>query len=122
MDEDALRAGWRTLAGEVESELAAWRRAHPRATLAEIEAAVQAALSRLQARYLTDLVQTSAAARLRATPPADRPACPSCGGMLVPTGGAKPRAVVTPGQPDPVLLEREYAICSACGVGLFPPG
>lgn len=122
MNGDDLRAGWRVVAADVEAELVTWRTEHPRATLAEIEAAVQDALSRLQARYLADLVHTSAAADLRHGDPADRPVCPDCGGKLQPSGGAKTRSVLTPGQIEPVALHRDYAVCSTCGVGLFPPG
>jgi predicted RNA-binding Zn-ribbon protein involved in translation (DUF1610 family) len=99
-----------------------WRTEHPRATLADIEAAVQDALSRLQARYLADLVHTSAAADLRHGDAAARPVCPNCSGALRRSGGAKTRSVLTPGQTEPVQLHRDYAVCSTCGVGLFPPG
>ncbi len=50
---------WTELNGAVQQELVAWRAAHPRATLAEIEAAVAAALARVQAQYLRDLVAAS---------------------------------------------------------------
>jgi predicted RNA-binding Zn-ribbon protein involved in translation (DUF1610 family) len=105
----------------VQGELAAWRRANPRATLAAIEAATDAALRRLQARYLADLVAASPSADLAATPPAERPRCPACGGALA-ARGRKTRAVLTPGQAEPVAIARSYAVCSACGAGLFPPG
>jgi hypothetical protein len=122
MDGERIRAGWAGLAEAVEQELIGWREAHPTATLAEIEAEVQAALSRLQARYPGDLVQASAAANLRATPPAARPRCPGCGGSLQPVGGLQERGILTPGQTEPLRLERGYGACPACGVGLFPPG
>ena len=112
---------WPALQEAVQQELVAWRAAHPRATLTEIEAAVQAALGRLQAQYLRDLVAASPSADLAATPPAARPVCPTCGGRLVPRG-RHDRAVLTPGQPAPVPIRRSYAVCAACGAGLFPPG
>lgn len=114
-------AGWQELSGQVQGELAAWRRAHPRATLTEIEAAAGAALQRLQARYLRDLVAASPSADLAATPPAERPRCPECGGALA-ARGQQPRAVLTPGQAEPVAITRSYAVCQACGAGLCPPG
>ncbi len=114
-----LRAGWPHVAGEIGDELAGWRREHPRATLREIEAVVQAALERLQARYLTDLVHASGAADLARS--GEQPRCSACGGALVPRG-QQARAVLTPGQRAPLRLERTYAVCSACGAGLFPPG
>jgi hypothetical protein len=104
----------------VQQELAAWRAAHPRATLTEIEAAVGEATRRLQAQYLHDLVAASPMADLAALPPDDRPACPACGGRLAPRG-QRERAVLTPGQPEPVRFRRSYAVCPACGAGLFPP-
>lgn len=113
--------GWEELSREVQGELAAWRRAHPRATLAEIEVATDAVLRRLQARYLADLVAASPSADLAATPEAERPRCPACGGALE-ARGRRARAVLTPGQAEPVPIERSYAVCRACGAGLFPPG
>jgi len=121
MDGERIRAGWAGLAATVEGELIGWRAAHPTATLAEIEAEVQAALSRLQARYLSDLVQASAAANLRATPPAERPPCPACGGDLRPVGGLQERLLLTPGQAEPLRVRRQYGECPACASGSFPP-
>ena len=112
---------WAILQETVQQELVAWRAAHPRATLAEIEAAVGEATRRLQAQYLQDLVAASPAADLAALPPAERPACPQCGGRLLPRG-QHVRQVLTPGQPEPVRLRRSYAVCAACGAGLSPPG
>jgi hypothetical protein len=121
MDAEALTQGWQALSTVVAAELAAWRQAHPRATLAELESAVQAATQRLQARFLTDLAAASPAADLTTTPPADRPRCPDCGGDLV-ARGQRRRQILTPGQPTPLTLVRSYAVCQACGRGLFPPG
>lgn len=114
-------AAWAELNRVVHDDLAAWRAAHPRATLAEIEAAVGAATRRLQARYLQDLVVASPCADLATTPLAARPVCPQCGGRLVPRGQCD-RAVLTPGQAEPVVIRRSYAVCAGCGAGLFPPG
>jgi uncharacterized protein with PIN domain len=121
MDLEQQRAGWRGLAEEVGRELVEWRVARPRASLAEIEEAVLAATERLQARYLEDLAQASAAADLAAAPAGERPACPECGGRLAPAGRQE-RAVQPPRQRAPRRLRRSYAVCAACGGGLFPPG
>ena len=117
MDEQA----WQELSGQVQGELAAWRRAHPRATLTESEAATATAPQRLQARYLRDLVAASPSADLAATPPEERVRCPQCGGALA-ARGRKTRAVLPPGQAEPVPIARSSAVCSACGAGLPPPG
>ncbi len=121
MDAAHLAQGWTERAATIAEELTAWREAHPRATLAELEAAVQAALSRLQARYLTDLVAASPSADLAATPVGERPACPQCGGRLQ-ARGRQPRRLLTPGQATPLTITRSYAVCTACGAGVFPPG
>jgi uncharacterized protein with PIN domain len=121
MDLEERRAEWRRLAEEVGRELAEWRAAHPRATLAEIEEVVLASMERLQGRYLEDLAQASAAADLAATPAEERPTCPGCGGRLAPAGRQE-RAVQPPRQARALRLRRSYAVCAACGSGLFPPG
>lgn len=113
--------GWQELSGQVQAALAAWRRAHPRATLTEIETATAAALQQLQAQYLQDLVAASPRADLAAMAPDDRPRCPTCGGALE-ARGPQARGVLTPGQAVPVPITRSYAVCSACGAGHFPPG
>lgn len=115
-----LQAGWQQMAGEIGDELAAWRVAHPRATLREIEAAVQGAVERLQARYLTDLVQTSPAAEGECPGAAGQ--CPACRDGELRPRGRQTRAVLTPRQRHPLRLERSYLVCSACGSGVFPPG
>jgi hypothetical protein len=122
MDGERICAGWGGLAEAVERELIGWRQLHPTATLSEIEAGVQDALRQLQARYVTDLIQASAAANLRTTPAEARPRCRRCGGSLRPLGGVQERAILTPGQPEPLRLERSYGECTACGRGLVPPG
>lgn len=78
------QGAWTQLSATVQQELAAWRAAHPRATLTEIETAVATATRRLQAQYLHDLVAASPSADLAATPPAERPGCPHGGGRLGP--------------------------------------
>jgi uncharacterized protein with PIN domain len=110
---------WRELADEVGRELVAWREAHPRATLTEIEDAVLAVTERLQARLLTDLAEASAAADPGEQRSAERPRCRECGGELEPSGHAE-RTVQVQRQRTPLRLRRGYAVCSACGVGLFP--
>lgn len=121
MDGEHLRAAWGALGEEITRELTAWRVAHPKATLAEIEQAVYEAMSRLQAQVLTDLAHASAAADLPEQPAAERPRCPECAGVLVPRGQQE-REVLTPRQAATLRLRRSYAVCPACGVGLFPPG
>src|SRR5437016_4659401 len=87
MDElelERLRPGWRALSGAVGRELIAWRKAHPRANLSQIEDAVFEAVQRLQVRALQQVVLASAVADMAAQPPAERPTCPTCDGRLEP--------------------------------------
>jgi DNA-directed RNA polymerase subunit RPC12/RpoP len=95
--------------------LGAWRQAHPRATWAEIEAAVDAQLGPLRAQVLGETALASDATDLAQ----DRPRCPACGARLV-RAGRRPRTLRSEGD-VPIALERTYARCPQCGTGLFPP-
>jgi tRNA(Ile2) C34 agmatinyltransferase TiaS len=100
---------------EVEAALAAWHTAHPDASLAEIEAAVEQELSRLRTHLLHERVTTLAEATERA-----RPGCPQCGTPLQ-RRGRRARTLTGRGG-APLRVERQYYECPACGSGLFPPG
>jgi YgiT-type zinc finger domain-containing protein len=108
-------AEWQALSEEVYSGMGDWRAAHPRATFAEIEAAVEERLAGLRARLLERAALASAATDLQ-----ERPACPACGGRVQARGRRKRRLTV-PGD-RVVELERTYAGCPTCGTGFFPPG
>jgi YgiT-type zinc finger domain-containing protein len=119
MTDGERAARWRELSEDVLSGMADWRAAHPRATFAEIEAEVESQLGRLRVRLLEDAALASRAADLRAQPVRERPPCPACGAPLEPRG-QQTRTVTVRGDRD-VQLRRSYAVCSACGTGLFPP-
>ena len=113
--------GWRALAETVAEELTAWRRAHPRATLAEIEAVVFEVGQRLQARALEQVVHASASADVAAQPAAERQTCPTCSGRLESRG--RQRRTIRPARQRVALeVDRSYAVCAECGAGLFPAG
>lgn len=96
----------------VRRSLAAWHATHPRATFAEIEAAVETELDALRAQ----LVEEQAGATYHE----EHPACSRCGATMVPRRRSR-RTVITRGE-DAVHLDRAYVVCPACGTGLFPPG
>ena len=111
---------WRALSDEVLTGMKEWRLHHPRATLSEIEAALDERLARLRARMLEDAALASAAADWDAAQGATPPVCPQCGAPLKARGG-HPRQLQTHGGQS-LSLQREYGVCPVCQTGLFPPG
>ena len=111
---------WATETEAIISGFKEWRQAHPRATLTEIEAALDSRWAVARARLVADAALASAQADLRALPWADRPRCPDCGTVLE----ARVQEVrqLTTTHEQPVMLTRHRAVCPACGTGLFPPG
>lgn len=99
----------------VPGEVAAWRAAHPTATFAEIEAAVEPLVARVRAH----LIQTALAPPTGAAAP-PRPTCATCGAAQV-QRGTHPRTVRVVGD-QTVTLHRAYWTCPRCGDGHFPPG
>lgn len=104
-----------TTLAAVHAELAAWRAAHPAATFAELEAAVEAGVARLRASLLAEA--------LPADPGPHDAARPQCGACAVPLlrRGRHRRTVQIWGD-HTVDLERTYWSCPRCGAGHFPPG
>ena len=97
---------------QAQRELAAWHSTRPRATLAEIEVAVEQQIERLRTHLLND----HAEAGWRE----ERPLCPKCGATMVPrTRGT--RTLILRGDQS-LDLDRSYVVCPRCGEGLFPPG
>ena len=111
---------WRELIEEVLSGMKEWRLQHPRATLNEIEAALDERLARLRARMLEDAALASAAADWDSVSGAAAPVCAQCGKPLQ-ARGSHPRQVQTYGGQS-LRLQREYGVCPVCQTGLFPPG
>jgi predicted RNA-binding Zn-ribbon protein involved in translation (DUF1610 family) len=92
------------------ADLHRWRRAHPAATLTEIEHALDARLNTARAGLLAEVAGDVPDAEER---------CPGCGERLV-RRGDRTRTLRTHGD-APVPLTRPYLSCPACGAGLFPP-
>lgn len=90
--------------------LAAWRAAHPTATLAEIEQAVDEHLSAPRAALSTDLATAH---------DPSRPACPRCATPMV--GNGTRTVTVTTAHEGRVPLTGAQSVCPACGAGLSPP-
>ena len=110
---------WRELAEEVMSGMKEWRLQHPRATLREIEDALDERLGKMRARMLADAALASAAADITRED-GERPVCPECG-KEVKARGKRDRHLTS--QSNQVLkLERSYAVCPQCEAGFFPSG
>lgn len=114
---EEMEARFRQLSEEVLIGMKEWRQAHPRATLREIETALDEKLAKVRARMLEDVALASRAADLVES--GERVVCPQCGQEMEARGQAE-RTLTTTGN-QKVVLQRSYAVCPACGAGLFPP-
>ena len=117
---DDWTARWQAVSAQVLSELQAWRAAHPRATLAEIEVEAEARVVRRRARLVEDTAQASPVRDWTAEADGVPPPCPACGHALQ-AQGVDTRRLTIPGD-QAIALTRRYGTCSACGTGLFPSG
>lgn len=99
------------LMGDVRRAMTDWRATHPRATFAEIEAAVEEQISRIRVRMLEQVVADG--------PKQEQPMCRACGATMVPRSAVDRQLTVQGDQA--VRLRRFYAVCPSCGAGLFPP-
>jgi hypothetical protein len=97
--------------------VADWRAAHPRATFAELEAAVEAEFGGVRAQLLADALPPDVGP---AAADAERPTCPGCAGAMV-ARGRRARTLRVLGA-APLTLSRTYWTCPRCGEGVFPPG
>src|SRR5947199_10822286 len=83
-----------------------WRKEHPKATWAEIEAAVDERINQLRAQLIEDVVQMGEAESWREWPQEERPRCATCGKPLV-ARGEQTRYLQTTGG-EAVKLRRTY--------------
>jgi hypothetical protein len=117
MQPEDLQERWKERGEQVFACVAQWRVAHPQATLAEIEQAVDEQIHRLRARMIEQAAQASAAAESTAS---QGLVCEQCGEPLQARGRAKRRGPPQGGQQ--VEVERTSVSCPHCGGGFFPPG
>src|SRR5205807_7802304 len=66
MQPEDLQKRWEEQGADIFAAVAQWRAAHPKATLAEIEQAVDVQMHRLRARMIEQAAQASAAAEQQA--------------------------------------------------------
>ena len=95
-----------------------WRKEHPQATWAEIEAAGDEQINQLRAQLIEDLLLGDGEDWSK-KPEQERPTCATCGKPLW-ARGEQTRFIQTTGG-EAVKLTRSYGTCPTCGVGVFPP-
>ena len=88
IDPERIRRGWDELEDMVNDALIRWRAEHPRATLAEIEQAIEEGIRQIRGRSLDDLAAASPTADLATMAVAERPA----GSVPAPRRGRRSRA------------------------------
>jgi hypothetical protein len=117
MQPEDLQENWKEQGEEALATVAQWRVAHPKATLAEIEQAVDEQMNRLRAQLIEQAAQASAAAEREAS---QGLVCEQSGQARHSRGRARRRWQTQGGQQ--VEVERTYVTCPQCGGGFFPPG
>ncbi len=110
---------WQQLSEQILTDIKEWRRAHPKATLREIEEEVHTRLSRLEAQVIQDAAQESKRRAWSEAAPSERPVCPVCRTPLQARGQHTRHLQAAGGQT--IRLTRGYGTCPTCGTGLFPP-
>ena len=119
MWDERLEQRWQQLCLEAITGMAEWRQQHSKATLSEIEDALDQHLGSVRARMLEDAAMASHATDLRRAAPVDCPPCPKCGARLQHRTWEERSLSTHHGQT--MRLSRSYAVCPACGETLFPP-
>ena len=121
VEQAEMAAQWRALSAEVAEGMAAWRAAHPRASLREIEAALDELWLGARARIVEGAVAASPLADVPAAQAAGTAVdCPKCGAALEGRGRVV-RRLTTQGD-RALAVARSYAACPECGAGLLPAG
>ena len=73
------KRNWEQLFAEAEEQIRQWRKEHKRATLTQIEQAVDGQMARVRARIVEEMVQDNELANLQQVKESERPVCPVCG-------------------------------------------
>ena len=102
------------LSTDLAEKMQAWSRANPKATLTEIEIAVDSELAKLRRTIVENIAQTREAVEQISHE------CPQCGSQMVKNGKKTRKLKAKEGQA--IELERQQRRCLNCGMTLFPPG
>ncbi len=120
MTPEEVEQRWAELSREVLTGMQEWRLQHPHSTLKEIEQATDERLGRLRARLVEDTAHRSTLREFADLPANERPRCPRCGAEVRARGWQE--RILQTHQGQALRLKRQYAVCTGCGAGLFPPG
>jgi predicted RNA-binding Zn-ribbon protein involved in translation (DUF1610 family) len=115
MKAEDLEKRWQQKSQEASQAIAQWRQNHPKATMAEIEMAIDQQLDQVRAHIIEEVAQ---AEMETASEPGPKP-CPQCGEPMH-RRGKHARRLQTRGRQE-VTLTRSYFSCPACGYSFFPP-
>ncbi|MDH3360533.1 MAG: hypothetical protein OEL55_06640 [Desulfobulbaceae bacterium] len=102
------------LADELSRKMRQWQQANPKATLTDIEKAVEAELAQLRKRLVEEMVQEKGVGMQTA------PECGQCGGKMVKNG--RRQRTLQSKEGEAIHLDRQQWRCLSCGATLFPPG
>ena len=111
------KAELQKLSDEIVSGLTEWRQQNPQATFGDIERETMKRMGQLQPRMMQELAMESTDKDWEA---ANGPICPECGKEMKKSSEEERQLQAQGGHK--VVLRRSYAICPACGAGIFPPG
>lgn len=117
MNTNQAVAHWQELSRETMQGMAKWREEHAKASLREIEKALDERITKLRAQVLEDAAQWSEMREWSQS--SAEPICPDCKQALEFRIKGK-REMQTQGGHS-IQLERDYGICPSCGQGFFPP-
>ncbi len=116
MNAEEMSQQWQRSSQQASQSIAQWRAAHPEATLAEIEAAVDEQMNRLRAGMIEEVAQASPLEQAGSGQQASQ--CPQCGERMQARGKHQRRLQTHGGHQ--VCLTRQYLSCPACGYSFFP--
>jgi ribosomal protein S27AE len=117
MNPEEMSQHWQQQSQDVAKRLAEWRNAHPKATLAEIEIAVDEQMHQARARLIEEVAQSSPSQH--ALDQKKKTLCPQCGTPMQ-SRGKRQRSLQTQGGQS-LTLTRQYHSCPSCGYSFFPP-
>lgn len=115
MNSEDLEKRWQQKSQEAFQSIAQWRLNHPKATMAEIESAIDEQLDQVRARIIEEVALAEVSSGSEPIPSQ----CPQCGARMHQSGNHT-RRLQTRGSQE-VTLHRDYLRCPCCGYSFFPP-